>query len=99
MLRYDRERSSRFSGPSFAAEGPHPGPEATNTALQGVKAGKAERSEGGSLHRRRMELARAGDQTMPWTQAGSAAVVVAQQFNPSIITQLWLVGNRLLAAD
>jgi hypothetical protein len=46
-----------------------------------------------------MELARVRNQTMPWTLAGSAAVVVAQQFNPSIVTQLWLVNNRVLAAD
>lgn len=36
---------------------------------------------------------------MPWTQAGSAVVIVAQQFNPSIITQLWLVRNGVLAED
>jgi hypothetical protein len=36
---------------------------------------------------------------MPWTQAGSAAVVVAQQFNPSIITQIWLRDNGVLAAE
>ncbi len=36
---------------------------------------------------------------MPWTQAGAAAVVVAQQFNPSVVTQLWLRDNRVLAAE
>ena len=39
------------------------------------------------------------NQTMPWTQAGAAAVVVAQQFNPSVVTQLWLRDNRVLAAE
>jgi hypothetical protein len=36
---------------------------------------------------------------MPWTQAGAAAVVVAQQFNPSVVSQIWLVNNGLLTAD
>ena len=36
---------------------------------------------------------------MPWTQAGAAAVVAAQQFNPSVVTQLWLRDNRIIAAD
>jgi hypothetical protein len=36
---------------------------------------------------------------MPWTQAGAAAVVVAQQFNPSVVTQLWLRDNQILAAE
>ncbi len=36
---------------------------------------------------------------MPWTKVGSTAVVVAQQFNPSIITQRWLERNRILADD
>lgn len=33
---------------------------------------------------------------MPWTKAGSVVVLVAHQFNPSIITQTWLVRNGLL---
>ena len=36
---------------------------------------------------------------MPWTQAGAAVVVVAQQFNPSVFSQVWLVRNGLLAED
>lgn len=36
---------------------------------------------------------------MPWTQAGAAAVVVAQQFNPSVVTQLWLRDNNILATN
>jgi hypothetical protein len=30
---------------------------------------------------------------MPWIKVGAAVVVVAQQFNPSIVTQLWLSRN------
>ncbi|HZZ77533.1 MAG TPA: hypothetical protein VFE62_03385 [Gemmataceae bacterium] len=33
---------------------------------------------------------------MPWTQIGAATVVVAQQFNPSVFNQLWLVRHGLL---
>ena len=36
---------------------------------------------------------------MSWTQAGAAAVVVAQQFNPSVVTQIWLLNNHILAGD
>jgi hypothetical protein len=36
---------------------------------------------------------------MPWTQAGAAAVVVAQQFNPSVVTQIWLRDNGILAVE
>jgi hypothetical protein len=36
---------------------------------------------------------------MPWTPAGAAAVVVAQQFNPSIFKQSWLVNNRILTSE
>jgi hypothetical protein len=36
---------------------------------------------------------------MPWTPTGTAAVVVARHFNPSIVSQIWLVRNGLLAAD
>ncbi|MHB1424084.1 MAG: hypothetical protein ACYC3I_12980 [Gemmataceae bacterium] len=36
---------------------------------------------------------------MPWTSAGSAVVAVAQQFNPSVISQLWLVQNGLVGGD
>src|SRR5579875_3202168 len=36
---------------------------------------------------------------MPWTSAGSTVVVVAQQFNPSVISQLWLVQHGLLGED
>jgi hypothetical protein len=36
---------------------------------------------------------------MPWTHAGSAVVVVAQQFNPSIVTQMWLVRHGVLADE
>jgi hypothetical protein len=36
---------------------------------------------------------------MPWTQAGAAVVVVAQQFNPSVFSQVWLVRHGVLAAD
>src|SRR5215471_4775408 len=43
------------------------------------------------------KLASTGTFSMPWTQAGSAVVIVAQQFNPSIINQLWLVRNEVLA--
>jgi hypothetical protein len=46
-----------------------------------------------------MELARARNLTMPWTQAGAAAVVVAQQFNPSVVSQIWLRDNHILAVD
>jgi len=33
---------------------------------------------------------------MPWTHAGSVAVIVAQQFNSAILSQLWLVRNEIL---
>jgi hypothetical protein len=36
---------------------------------------------------------------MPWTQAGSAVVVLAEQFNPSVVTHLWLKNNRILADE
>jgi hypothetical protein len=36
---------------------------------------------------------------MPWRQEGAAAVVVAQQFNPSVVSQMWLVRNGLLDED
>jgi hypothetical protein len=36
---------------------------------------------------------------MSWTQVGSVVVVAARQFNPSVITQLWLVRNGLLVDD
>jgi hypothetical protein len=34
---------------------------------------------------------------MPWTKVGSAVVVAAQQFNPSVVSQLWLVRNHIVA--
>lgn len=36
---------------------------------------------------------------MPWKGAGAAAVVVAQQFNPSVFSQVWLVRHGLLGED
>jgi hypothetical protein len=36
---------------------------------------------------------------MPWTQSGSAVVLAAQQFNPTIFTQIWLVDQGILAKD
>ena len=36
---------------------------------------------------------------MPWTQAGATAVIVAQQFNPSVFSHLWLVHHGLLGED
>jgi hypothetical protein len=33
---------------------------------------------------------------MPWTEVGSPAVIAAEQFNPSIIKQLWLVRNHVM---
>jgi hypothetical protein len=34
---------------------------------------------------------------MAWVKAGSAVVIVAQQFNPSIVSNHWLIQNRVLA--
>lgn len=36
---------------------------------------------------------------MPWSYTGSVAVIVAQQFNAPIITQLWLVRNGILTDE
>jgi hypothetical protein len=36
---------------------------------------------------------------MSWVHTGSAAVIVAQQFNARIITQLWLVRNEIVRDD
>ncbi len=36
---------------------------------------------------------------MPWVHTGSAIVVVAQQFNPPTVTQLWLVRHNVLGDD
>jgi hypothetical protein len=36
---------------------------------------------------------------MSWKREGAAAVVVAQQFNPSVVSQMWLVRNGLLAEE
>jgi hypothetical protein len=36
---------------------------------------------------------------MPWSHTGSVAVIVAQQFNTPIITQLWLVRNGILTDE
>lgn len=36
---------------------------------------------------------------MPWQPAGSVAVVVAQQFNPSVMNQVWLVKRGVLEED
>jgi len=36
---------------------------------------------------------------MPWTSTGSVAVVVAQQFNPSAVTQLWLMNRGVVRAE
>jgi hypothetical protein len=36
---------------------------------------------------------------MPWTLSGEAVVVVAQQFNPTVVSQLWLVRNGFLREE
>jgi hypothetical protein len=36
---------------------------------------------------------------MPWTHAGSAVVVIAQQFNPTVVSQLWLVRHGLIGEN
>lgn len=36
---------------------------------------------------------------MPWIKAGSAAVIVANQFNPSILNQGWLMRHKILDDD
>src|SRR5262249_40918164 len=36
---------------------------------------------------------------MPWVHTGSAVVIVAQQFNPTIFTQHWLIDRGILARD
>ncbi len=36
---------------------------------------------------------------MPWIDAGSVAVVVAHQFNPSIVSQAWLMKHGVLDKD
>ncbi len=36
---------------------------------------------------------------MLWTQAGSVVVIVAQQFNPTVLSQLWLVRNGVLGEE
>ena len=36
---------------------------------------------------------------MPWTHAGSVAVIAAHQFNPSIVNTLWLVRHGVLAEE
>lgn len=36
---------------------------------------------------------------MPWSRVGAAVVVVAQQFNPSIVSQAWLMQNAGMQAD
>lgn len=36
---------------------------------------------------------------MPWKKVGSAVVIAARQFNPSVIKQLWLVKRGVLSED
>jgi hypothetical protein len=36
---------------------------------------------------------------MPWTQAESVVVVIANQFNPTVLSQSWLERNDVLAKD